>query len=205
MTTVQATNKKNNKWIWIGLGGALLFCLCAVALAVFLFGRVGQKFKEGMKTDPASAAKAAHEIADYELPPGYQEEVSMDFFFYTMVMIRDTSTSSSSLSKPMITLAQFQAGMDKEQMEQQFRQSAEQQAGQRGYTMRVVETKKMTIRGVETEVVIYEGTSENGKGSVMRQLITAFPGKNGTAMLMIVGSPRNWDQEEIDAFIESIH
>ncbi len=201
--TVVEPNKKSNKWVWIGLGGALLFCLCAVGVAIFLFARVGQKVQEGMKTDPVSAAKAAHEIADYELPPGYQEQAAMDFFVYSMVMISDKSTSSSSPSKPMITLAQFQAGVNQEQMEQQLRQSLEQQSGQRGYSMKVVETKTMTIRGVETEVIIYEGTAQND--DVLRQLITTFPGKDGTAMLMIMGTPQNWDQEEIDAFIESIH
>ena len=183
--TVVEPNKKSNKWVWIGLGGALLFCLCAVGVAALLFTRIGQQFKEGMKTDPESAAKAAHEIADYELPPGYQEQVAMDLFVYSLVMIGpDTTTSSSTGSKPFIMLAQFQAG-------------------QRGATMKVVETKTMTIRGVETEVIIYEGTDENG--NTLRQLITTFPGKDGTAMLMIMGSPENWDQEEIDTFIESIH
>lgn len=198
MTVVEAT-RKSNKWIWIGVGSALLFCLCAVGVAIFLLARVGQKVQEGMKTDPESAAKAAHEIADYELPPGYQEAMSMDFFIYATVVITDTS----SPDKPMIMLAQFQAGADQEQMEQQIRQSFEQQSGQRGFTMKLVETKTMTIRGEEVQVFIYEGSDSGGE--VMRQLITTFPGKDGMAMLMIMGTPQNWDQEEIDAFIESIH
>lgn len=203
MTVVEPT-KKNNKWIWIGLGGALLFCLCAVGVAIFLFARVGQKVQEGMKTDPESAAKAAHEIADYDLPPGYQEQVAMDLFVYSMVMIGSDTTGSSSFGiKPVIMLAQFQAGTDPEQMKEQIRQSFEQQSGRRGFTMTVVETKTVTIRGAEAEVIIYEGTDD--KGETIRQLITTFPGKDGTAMLMIMGSPQNWDQEEIDAFIESIH
>ena len=198
MTVVEPT-RNNNKWIWIGLGSALLFCLCAVGVAIFLFARVGQKVQEGMKTDPESAAKAAHEIADYALPPGYQEAMSMDFFVYSTVIITDTS----SPSKPMIMLAQFQAGADQEQMEQQIRKSFEQQSGQRGFTMKLLETKTMTIRGKEVEVFIYEGSDTNG--DMMRQLITTFPGKDGTGMLMIMGTPQNWDQEEIDTFIESIH
>jgi hypothetical protein len=38
----------------------------------------------------------------------------------------------------------------------------------------------------------------------VRQLITSFPGKDGTAMLMIMGSPSAWDDKVIDDFIESI-
>ncbi len=204
MTTVEA-NKKNYKWLWIGLGGALLFCLCAVGAAIFLFARVGQQVKEGVKIDPEEAAKAAHAIADYELPPGYQEQMSMNLFVYTMVFIDDDSTGSSpSSGKPTIMLAQFQAGAaDQQQMEEQIRRSFEQQSGQRGLKMEIVETKTMTIRGEEVKVITYEGTDDSGM--VMRQLITTFPGKGGTAMLMIMGSPEDWNQEEIDAFVESIH
>ncbi len=203
MTTVEA-NKKSNKWIWWGLGGAALFCLCALGVAIFLFARVGQQVKQGMKTDPAGAAQAAHAIADYELPAGYQEQMAMDLFVYNMVFIAPSTTGSSSYSgKPLIMLAQFKAGADQKQMEQQIQQSFEQQSGQRGYTMKVVETKKMTIRGQEVEVITFEGTNENG--SVMRQLITTFPGKGGTAMLMIMGDPQHWNQEEINAFVASIH
>src|SRR5512140_3036628 len=108
-TTVQA-GKKNNKWIWWGVGGAAVFCLCALAVGAFLVMRAGQKVAEGVKTDPESAAKAAHAIADYELPAGYQEQVSMDLFVYTMVLITPESTGTPSpTNKPVIMLAQFKA------------------------------------------------------------------------------------------------
>jgi hypothetical protein len=197
MTTVEANKKKSNQRIWIGLGIAALFCLCALGVAAFVVVRAGQKVQEGFKTDPAAAAEAAHAIADYELPAGYQEQMAMDLFVYSMVVI-----DSDSPGKPMIMLAQFQAGADQEQMEQQIRQSFEQQSGRRGMTMTVVEVKEMTIRGAEAEVTIYEGTDENG--TTLRQLVTTFPGKGGTAMLMIMGSPEYWDQDEIDTFIESM-
>ena len=202
--TVTEANKNNNKWIWIGLGAAALFCLCAVGVAVLVFMRIGQQFSEGMKTDPQGASEAAHTIADYELPDGYQERVAMDFFVYTMVMIGPDSTpSSDSAVGPMIMLAQFQMATNQQQMQEQMRRSFEQQSGRRGLKMEVVEVRKMTIRGEEVEVTTFEGTDENG--FVMRQIFTTFPGKDGTAMLMIIGPAQTWDTEEIDQFIESIH
>jgi hypothetical protein len=36
-------------------------------------------------------------------------------------------------------------------------------------------------------------------------LVTAFPGKDGNAMLMIMGAPEYWNGNEINQFIESIH
>ena len=201
MTVTNEPGNKN-KWIWIGLGAALLFCCCAVVAAILVFRQAGKTIEEGMKTDPESAAQAARKIADYDLPPGYQEQMSMDILFYSFVIIAP-ETDTQTTTSPLIMLAQFsQAGMDRQQMEQQLRQAFEQQSGQRGADMQVVEVKNMVIRGEEVEVTIFEGTDTNGY--VVRQLITSFPGKDGTAMLMIMGSPSAWDDKVIDDFIESI-
>ena len=197
--TPPATNK--NKWIWIGLGATLLFCCGAVLVATLVFWQAGKKIQEGMKTDPEAAAEAAHKIADYDLPEGYQEQVAMDIMFYSFVMI-GPENSTGILNGPMFMLAQFQAGVNQEQMEEQLRQSFEQQAGNRGLNMSLVNVEEKTIRGEETQVATYEGSDENGH--VFRQVITSFPGKDGVAMLMIMGPVESWDQDLVDAFIESI-
>ena len=202
--TITEEKKKDNKWIWIGLGAATLFCLCAVGVAVLVFMRMGQQFKEGVKTDPQAASEAAHAIADYELPPGYEEKIAMDFFVYTMVMMGpEASTTPSSAARPMIMLAQFQMATNQQQMEEQMRRSFEQQSGWRGLKMKVVDVKKMTLRGKEVDVTTFEGTDDNG--FVMRQVLATFPGKDGTALLMIMGPAQTWDKEELDQFVESIH
>ena len=199
MTIVNEQGTNKNKWIWIGLGAALLFCCCAALVAFFVVRQAGQKLQEGMKTDPESASKAAHEIVDYDLPPGYQEQMAMDVMIYSFVMIGPESMTTGG---PLIMLAQFETGVDQQQMEQQIRQAFEQQAGNRGQNMKLVEVKKKTIRGEETEVALYEGT--DSEGNDMRQLITTFPGKGGTVMLMVMGETRTWDQGMVDDFIESI-
>lgn len=201
MTTAPAGNN-NNKWIWIGLGAAALFCLCAVGAAALVFMRLGQQVQQGMKTEPEDAAVAAHAIVDYELPPGYQEQFAMDVVFYTMVFIGPDTSGSSFENKPLIMLAQFGAMADPKQMGQQIQQSMERQYGQRGMTMTLVEVRNMTIRGEDVEVFVYEGT--DNESMTVRQLVTTFPGKEGTAMLMIMGDARVWDQDEIDTFIKSI-
>ena len=201
---VTEANKNNNKWIWIGLGAAALFCLCAVGVAALVFMRIGQQFREGMKTDPESASKAAHAIAEYELPEGYEEKFAMDFLVYSMVMMGpESAVTPSSSARPMIMLAQFQVATNQQQMEEQMRRSFEQQSGRRGLKMEIVDVEKMTIRGKEVDVTTFEGTDDNG--FVMRQVIATFPGKDGTAFLMIMGPAQTWDKEEIDQFIESIH
>jgi len=86
-------------------------------------------------------------------------------------------------------------------MQEQMRRSLEQQSGRPGLQMEVVEVKKMTIRGEEVDVTLLEGADE--QGFILRELITSFPGKDGTAMLMIIGPAQLWDEDEIDQFIES--
>ena len=126
----------------------------------------------------------------------------MNFLVYSFVMIGPESTETTSA--PLIMLAQFDPmGTSQEQMEQQIRQSFEQQAGQRGLDMQLVEVETRIIRGEEVEVTTYEGTDRSG--DVVRQLITSFPGKDGTAMLMVMGPAEGWDQQVIDDFITSIH
>jgi hypothetical protein len=201
MMTANQPSTNKNKWIWIGLGAALLFCCGAVLVAGLVFWQAERKLQEGMKTDPAAAAEAAHKIADYDLPEGYQEQVAMEIMVYSFAVIGPQNSQGIS-NGPIFMLAQFQAGVNEEQMEKQLRQSFEQQAGNRSLSMKLVKVEDKTIRGEETQVATYEGTDENGL--VLRQVITSFPGKDGTAMLMIMGSVSQWDQDLVDDFIESI-
>jgi len=197
MTITNDQGNKNTKWIWIGLGAAVFFCLCAVAVAFFVFYRVGKTVEQG--ANPVAAAKAAHEIVDYDLPTGYREQMSVNIMVYSFVII---APETSITKKPMIMLAQFKSTANPEQMKQQLRQSFEQQSGNQGTNMKLVDVKKMTIRGEETDVATYEGT--DNAGNDMRQLITSFNGKNGTALLMVMGTVQGWDQKTIDSFIKSI-
>jgi len=202
MTTTEANNKNKNKWIWIGLGAAVLFCCGTVLVAGLVFWQAGKKIQEGVSADPEAAAEAAHKIIDYDLPEGYQEQMAMEIVFYSFVVIAPEGSSGMS-NGPVFMLAQFQSGMvNQEQMEQQLRQSLEQQSSHPGLSMELVKMEEQTIRGEQTQVATYEGTDENG--NVLRQVITSFPGKDGTAMLMIMGPAELWDQDLIDAFIESI-
>jgi len=197
--TVTEQGNKNTRWIWIGLGGAALFCLCAVAIAMFTFYKIGQKVSDGVNADPEAASQAAHEIADYDLPPGYQEQMAMSIVFYSFVTIAPETYNSG---EPIIMLAQFQTGANQQQMEQQMRQSMEQQYNTRGVDMRLVESKDATIRGEETVINIYEGSDQYG--NTLRQLITSFPGKDGIAILMVMGEASQWDKELINEFVQSI-
>jgi hypothetical protein len=85
-----------------------------------------------------------------------------------------------------------------------MQQALEQQSGQRGMTMKVVKSYKTTIRRLTSAVVIEEGEASSAPGATVRELITTFPGKHGTVMLMMLGPKETWDQAVADRFIASI-
>lgn len=192
-------NSKSKKPLII-VGTIVGLCILAVAVAGVGFYLATRLVSKSFGTDPAAAAKSAHAIADYDLPAGYSEKMSMDFLTYHMVWIGPPDQSAGL----MIMLAQFQAtsNLTPEQMEKQFQRSFEQQTGQQYVNMHVVETRQITIRSTKTQAVISEASVENGPA--IRQLITAFPGKSGQALLMIQGVVEEWDPGMIDQFIGSI-
>jgi hypothetical protein len=192
--------KNTNKTVLIVVGVVAGLCLLACIIGAFTFGKMFNQVAESLQMEPAQIATAAHEISDYDLPPGYVEQVGMDLGAYTFVMIGPQDYGASM----MIMLAQFQnsSGLSDEEMAEQMRRSFEQQSGQPGMQMRVVETRPVVIRGAETEAVVREGTSNTG--TIFRQLVAVFPGKDGQAVLLIQGSDDDWDDDLIDGFIRSM-
>lgn len=192
------TNKNRNIWIAVAVVGVL--CLVACVIAFFVVRQVGTKVTDAIKTDPSDVSAVSDKIAEYDLPPGYEAQMSMSLYVYDLVMIGPSPTGSSGM---MIMLMQFNggAGLDQAQMEEQMRQAFEQQGGQPGAQMKVVETRAETIRGEQVTVTISEGTSQ---GITLRQWVTVFKGNGGPTVLMIQGSTSDWDDELIADFIHSI-
>lgn len=192
-----------NKKLWIAFGVVTALCLCLGVGGFFMLNRVGSSVMESVKTDPGDAAQVGAKIAEYSLPDGYSHMMGMSILGYDFVII---GPQDGSMNGMIIMLAQFSQsymqGSDPQAFQEQMQRSLEQQSGRRGLKMEVVETKTMTIRGQEVEVLILEGTDENGTS--MRQLITNFNTETGLAMVMIQGLTEDWDQAAADQFLESI-
>lgn len=200
-TNNNGNSNKTTRNILIGLGVAVVFCLCAVAVGIFALRAVGQKVKESIVTDPDQVSNVADRIAKYEIPSGYSEQMAMDFGLYQLVMLAPSGYSSN---QPMIMLMSYSSAMgaDTQQMQEQMQRSFEQQSGQPGLTWSTVDEHTVTIRGQQVNVVVREGRTDSG--FIMRQLVTAFDGENGTVLVMIQGEADAWDQKMIDEFLSSI-
>ena len=188
---------KNQK-IMIGVGAAVLFCLCACGVAYFAFRSLGQQL--GHAGDPAYVSNVADKIAKYDIPPGYSEQMAIDLGLYRTVSLVATEDST----KPMIMLMGYNQsmGVDNQQMQEQLQRSFEQQTGTPGMTWTTVDERKMTIRGQDVNVIIREGQI-NG-GFTLRQLVAVFEGENGTVLIMIQGEAAGWDDDLINEFLASI-
>jgi hypothetical protein len=70
-------------------------------------------------------------------------------------------------------------------------------------SLKVVETRELTVRGQTAAMVVSDGV--NSDDQPYRQVTVAFQGKGGPALLVISEPTDRWNQENIDAFLASIH
>lgn len=180
--------------------GVLVLCCCCVVGGGYLLTRYGfEYFADTMIVqDPAQIDQVSDELADYYLPNGYEEEFVMNILGVQAVFI--TSTNDRS----MITMMQFNSNLygDSEATRQQFQDSFLAQFQNDEIQFSPVDQRQVEIRGDETTLYEYEGFDKQGND--FRQWMTMFEGKNGTVMLMIVGSKSTWNDAEMEAFIQSI-
>ena len=194
---------KNSKIALIIIAIVIVLCICACVAGAIILRTTGKVMEENLVLDdPQKAQSVAQSILDYDLPAGYQEEGAMDMGFMKMVMIVDQSSSYG----PLIMIAEMPSGMgiDETVMRQQIEQSMQRSMGYSNFNVKLVDEQVRTIRGDEVTFFEYAGT--DGSGNQVKQLVSEFfEGENGIVMLMIVGDDSNWDQAEIDAFLDSIH
>lgn len=176
-----------------------LFLCCVAGLGITLLGTrlIGRAFI----TNPDRVQAIGREIADYDVPPGYEQVFGMNMIGVKMVAI-GPATSNSHFT--MIMLMQFPAGMEMSQaeMERQLEQALARQTGLGRADMTVVGQEEVVIRGESVTMTVREGTTDDGVP--MRQVTGLFPGKGGPALLMVMGEATGWDQPMLDRFIASI-
>jgi hypothetical protein len=192
---------RNTKIILGVLGGILIICLCLVVGGLLAVRNLGNSL---VIDNPEEIRAAANGIADYALPPGYQEEGVINFIFGKMLMISAGDTTGPS-ARPVIMFMQLPADLltDEEGLRAQTELGIQQAFGNRQYSLEYVGERNAIIREENVSLLIYEGVDENGVP--FRQIISeVFPGKAGPTLLFILGPIRGWDDGEIDAFIRSL-
>ncbi|MBI5954290.1 MAG: hypothetical protein HY865_21750 [Chloroflexi bacterium] len=188
-----------NRKLLIGIGVVGALCLCAALISFFVIREAGTRMKGMVKTDPTSIAAVSEDIAEFDVPPGYELGMAMSFLNYDMVSIMPADSPSSM----NIMMMQFTNLSSSELTQEQMQQALEQQGGQKNMSMTVVEQRTETIRGKEVAVTISE-SSATGSEIRFRQWMTVFEGNKGPVMLTIQGSTADWDEDLVTDFIASI-
>ncbi|MBA3315896.1 MAG: hypothetical protein H0T47_21730 [Planctomycetaceae bacterium] len=141
-------------------------------------------------------------IADIAVPEGFRPVMAMDMNMYVMTMQMAFYDGQGS---GMLMIAQVQApqGADEAQMQQQLRQSMQQQNMGEQLTIKNSETKTVQVDGQDVDFLF--STATNAKdNSEWRQVSGAFPGKNGTAFLILQQPGDAFDEEVATEMLESI-
>lgn len=191
---------RNTKIILGILAALIVICACTAVIMVILGQQVSKVAKEAIVNDPAKVAEVADKIATYTAPPGYKQ-TAMSILGFDMILLTPTDSQPDN----MIILMQFpaSANLSREEMEKQMQQSVNQQFKTGDFQMNVVDQTETLIRGETTTLTISEGTNSNGV--TIRQVTGVFRGNNGTALVTIMAPADRWNQDQVDAFLRSIH
>jgi len=194
---------KTTKTALIIIGSLFLLCACAATAVIFTgfwsLGNVVKWVDNSTTEDPQEAVRVGSEIADYEIPAGFDTPYGVHFGDINMVGY--TSQSERSI----ILLAQFPKDTSLN-VDEMLRQISERPGDPNNTWYRtettLLEERPVTICGQETTLSISEGTSSDG--ITYRTAIAKFQGNGGPSLVMVAGPLDEWDIGMVEAFIASI-
>lgn len=176
-----------------------LFLCCVAGLGATLLGT--RLFGRAFITNPERVRAVGHEIADYEVPPGFQEMVAMNVMGLKMVAIGPKSPSNYFT----IVLVHLPVGMraSQEEIVRQLEQAMARQTGLDSAEMTSESQQETMINGAPVTLKVREGNTRYGVR--LRQISGRFEANAGAAMVMISGEVDTWDQALVERFMASLH
>lgn len=168
----------------------MLFVSCTIFLAILsACGTVAAS------NDSQQVRDAASKIADFNLPADFVPQFSAAISGYTVAAYKGPNGPSH------LFLIQSEKKDDGPDLEKMLKELAPGSSDP-NTRMTVIENRKVTVRGQEVDMVISEGT--NSENITYRQATVGFAGKGGPALLVFSETVANWDQDAVDAFLQSI-
>ena len=176
-----------------------LFLCCVAGLGVALLGTrlVGR----AVITDPDRVAAVSSQIADFQIPPGYEQMFASNVAGVKMVTLSPADPQAGFM---VIMLLQLPAptGRNQKEMERQMERALVQQTGVGSADLEVTGQEQVTIKGETVALTVRDGTTQDGQA--LHQVSGLFPGQGGPTLLVITGLTEDWDQPAVDRFIASI-
>lgn len=171
--------------------GAALVMLLAFVLTVAAIPGVWRSM-----TDSVRVNSLAHQIADFELPEGYQPDYAVEVLGYAIAAYKGSDEHSH-----LVLLRAPQGMALDENMLAGYVANNQGDAGWLKAT--VIKTEQRTVRAGAAAITVSERT--NSEGQRYRQLNLFFNGNQGPALLVINQLTSRWNSTAIESFIASIH
>lgn len=149
-----------------------------------------------LTTDPSKVALAASEIAAFEIPERFHANFSAKLVGYKV------AAYASDTNQGHMYLIQSAKVLDGEKLKSMLNKLT---PGRKDVDTRmtIINTEMVEINDQETSLVISEGISSNGK--TYRQGMAAFNSSSGQAMIVYSEGLDQWDRNELDLLLNSLH
>lgn len=190
----------------IVFGGLLVLC-CGGAIGLVYYGR--SYVADMVSKDPATIARATHEITEIDVPDelGPSASVNMKVPFtdqeiMVCVVYEDRETGSALV---LASMGDAFGPQNQTQMRRSIDQSLRQQGLGEQEDIRIEESRQIEveIRGETVKFTLAKGVGK--KSADPRILVTGvFQGNRGPVMLILNADAEKFSEEEIVAMLESI-
>lgn len=178
-------------------GGIMLLCCGGV---VYFISQI-----EVEQNNPAAAAATAAEIVSIEVPDQFRPSDSMKMELPFGLMRMKLVAYKSTAGRGELGLIEMQiANVPMQQQEGQFRQQLQQQGiNSRQLIIKEQEPREFKIRG-RAVTFLFAEAKDAQSGTAFRQVSGTFPGKGGTAFLLLQVEEDSYDEDAVVKMIESI-
>ncbi|HTN03124.1 hypothetical protein [Planctellipticum variicoloris] len=183
------------------VGGMGMLACCGVC------GFVGYSFAPNVSTNPQQVAAKGAEICEITLPADYEGRQSMeiDNFMMLMRLVHFERTDGKGRLMLMEVLPRMGDEKDfKEGFQKGFAESFDEKQDQFHTLVNTSsETKTFQLGGQEAEFVFEKG-DDAGSKTTLHQVRGSFTGKQGMVTFTLELEDSVWNQDEVEAIIQSI-
>jgi hypothetical protein len=181
----------------------VLMCCCVgtvlAVTGVVSMGSIMKSIEANTTEKPEEVAAIAADIADFDVPAGFDKPFGMKFASFSFAGYMSSSSGAS------IMVAQLPQNLNinvEDIMKAMQEKSNQGQVTVNGGEMVSVEDRPVTILGQQATLVIKEGQSSEGQTT--RVGTVAFTGKQGSPAIMLISSPaESWDDNMVNTLIAS--
>lgn len=170
-----------------GLGFVSMVVCCGAG--VWFVGR-------SVVTDAAAVNGLRDKIVGMEIPAGFKPVFGMNIVFQMAVYVGD--------KEAMLLIMQMPGEVDGKDMQRGMEQQMEKQGKNTSIKIESKETRDIDIDGKPVPFTFAKGKREQD-GVEVRSITGTFPGRGGTACLMITIPESDYDEEAVTNTLKSIH